>query len=83
LLGGGSGVKHQVLKQNLIEPPQGTLPGGVDSILVEQIVLNNSAHNTNGIGKGGMLVTTQAPNSITTGQNVLGGAAIAKLMPQN
>jgi hypothetical protein len=36
---------HQVLKQNLMEPPS-AISGGVDSIIVEQIVLNNS-HNIN------------------------------------
>ncbi len=62
---------HQVLKQNLMEPPS-AITGGVDSILVEQIILNNS-HNINKLQQtsaSGVGATGGGTNLIS-GQNVL------------
>ena len=58
---------HHVLKQNLMEPPS-AISGGVDSILVEQIVLNNS-HNINKLQQSS--VNGGGGTNMLSGQNVL------------
>ena len=72
---------HQVLTQHLMEPPS-SISGGVDSIVVEQIVLSNS-HNinklqqtsANGVGASG------GGTNLISGQNVLHIANGSKVTP--